>query len=113
MTFFQYTDVKYILLAVYVDSIVITSNERCNIVALEFLQSEIQTKNLGKYFLALRLRSSKGTFLSQRKYALDLLNQTGLQGHKPYEMLMEININYQQDIRRLLLIQKKTQKVTW
>lgn len=47
----------------------------------EYLSKEFEMKDLGplKYFLGIKvLRSKKGIFLSHRKYALDLLQETGM-----------------------------------
>jgi len=49
------------------------------------LAAEFEMKNLGdlKYFLGVEVaRSSKGIFLSQRKYVLDLLKEIGMLGCK-------------------------------
>ncbi|KAL6314842.1 hypothetical protein AAG906_029058 [Vitis piasezkii] len=48
-----------------------------------YLSREFEMKDLGllKYFLGIEVsRSSEGIFLSQRKYALDLLQETGMLG---------------------------------
>ena len=52
----------------------------------EYLSMEFEMKDLGplKYFLEIEVsRSSKGVFLSQRKYALDLLHETGMSACQP------------------------------
>ena len=49
-------------------------------------------KDLGtlKYFLGIKVsRSDKGIFLSQRKYALDLLQETGMSTCQPVDTLVE------------------------
>jgi hypothetical protein len=43
-----------------------------------------------KYFLGIEIaHSSKGLFISQRKYVLDLLKQTGKLGYKPASTPMD------------------------
>lgn len=51
-------------------------------------------KDLGvlKYFLGLDVaRSDQGFFIYQRKYALDIICESGLLGAKPAKFLMEQN----------------------
>ena len=53
-------------------------------------------KDLGalKYFLGIEVaRNSKGIFLNQRKYTLDIIAEAGLLGAKPVSILMEQNHN--------------------
>ena len=79
--FYRSSDVGCILLVVYVDDIVVTGNDKTGIEKLKsFLGTCFQTKDLGslKYFLGIEVsRNSKGIFLSQRKYCLDLLDDAG------------------------------------
>ena len=71
----------------YVDDIIITGNDKQGIDDLKrYLQNSFQTKDLGKlcYFLGIEIaRSKEGINLSQRKYVLDILEETGLLGSKP------------------------------
>ncbi|KAK3006500.1 hypothetical protein RJ639_017039 [Escallonia herrerae] len=56
------------------------------------LSREFKMKDLGplKYFLGIEVsRSKKGIFLSQRKYALDLLRETGMLACQPVDTLVE------------------------
>ncbi|RVW79915.1 Retrovirus-related Pol polyprotein from transposon RE1 [Vitis vinifera] len=70
-----------IYLVVYVDDIVITGSDQNGIQNLkQHLFTHFQTKDLGKlkYFLGIEIaQSSSGVVLSQRKYALDILEETG------------------------------------
>ena len=57
-----------------------------------YLSREFEMKDLGllKYFLGIEVsRSSKGIFLSQRKYALDLLQETGMSRCQPINTPIE------------------------
>ncbi|RVW94742.1 Retrovirus-related Pol polyprotein from transposon RE2 [Vitis vinifera] len=59
-----------------------------------YLSREFEMKDLGplKYFLGIEVsRSSEGIFLSQRKYALDLLQETGMSGCQPVNTPIEKN----------------------
>ena len=71
----------------YVDDIVITRNDMAGTSSLKsFLHGQFHTKDLGmlKYFLGVDvMRSKRGIFLSQRKYVLDLLSETGKLAVKP------------------------------
>ena len=90
--FYQRTDDGVILLVVYVDDIVITGDNTSGISLLKnFLNSHFQTKDLGplKYFLGIEvMRSKKGILLTQRKYVLDLLEETGTLGSAPSSVPM-------------------------
>ncbi|RVW60070.1 Retrovirus-related Pol polyprotein from transposon RE2 [Vitis vinifera] len=76
-----------IYLVVYVDDIVITGSDQDGIQKLkQHLFTHFQTKDLGKlkYFLGIEIaQSSSGVVLSQRKYALDILEETGMLDCKP------------------------------
>ena len=73
-----------LILAVYVDDIVITGSERTGIVDLkQYFSKHFFTKDLGKlgYLLGIEVaRSKAGISLYQRKYVTDFLEQTGLLG---------------------------------
>ena len=59
------------------------------------LSQEFEIKDVGhlKYFLGMEVaRSSKGISISQWKYVLDLLNETGMMGCKPVDTLMDPNV---------------------
>lgn len=74
-------------LLVYVDDIVLTGDDLQEIQSVkQFLDSTFKIKDLGKlkYFLGLEIaRSTQGIFLNQRKYALELLEDSGLLATKP------------------------------
>src|SRR6185312_15741262 len=80
---------------VYVDDIIITGNDSLEIVRLkENLNKEFEVKDLGqlRYFLGIEIaRSPRGIILSQRKYVLDLLNETGMLGCRPASSPIEQN----------------------
>ena len=74
------------MLIVYVDDIIIIGDDKKGINDLKrYLQNTFQTTDLGKhlYFLRIEVAQSKeGISLSQRKYVLGILEQTGLLGSK-------------------------------
>ncbi|KAM1420476.1 hypothetical protein ACFX2I_002841 [Malus domestica] len=80
---------KVTALIIYVDDMIITGDDSEEMMKLEQnLAVEFEMKNLGdlKYFLGMEVaRSSRGIFLSQRKYVLDLLKETGMLGCKPVD----------------------------
>ncbi|RVW30577.1 Retrovirus-related Pol polyprotein from transposon RE2 [Vitis vinifera] len=85
-----------IYLVVYVDDIVITGSDQNGIQKLkQHLFTHFQTKDLGKlkYFLGIEIaQSSSGVVLSQRKYALDILEETGMLHCKPIDTPMDPNV---------------------
>jgi hypothetical protein len=93
--FYKHANNKVAILIVYVDDIVITGNDTEEIVGLKHhIAREFEVKDLGhlKYFLGIEVsRGPKGIFLTQRKYVLDLLKETGMYGSKPAATPIEQN----------------------
>ena len=80
-TFYKNSSSSIILPVVYVDNIVITGSDSKVILSLKsFLHSQFYTKDLGmlKYFLGVEvMRNKQRILLSQQKYLLDMLSETG------------------------------------
>lgn len=95
-TLFTYNkDGIFLSLLVYIDDLILAGNNNAACLLFKkYLDSCFQIKDLGplKYFLGLEAsRGPTGLFLSQRKYVLDLLSDSGLIGSKPTDSLMEQN----------------------
>ncbi|KAK4407439.1 Retrovirus-related Pol polyprotein from transposon RE1 [Sesamum angolense] len=99
--FVQTTKTGMVILAVYVDDILITGSDINGIEeAKTYLQKHFVTKDLGRprYFLGIEIAHSKhGVSLSQRKYACDLLQETGLLDTKPVDTPMDSNPDFWND----------------
>jgi hypothetical protein len=84
MVFYKHRGTFITIMAVYVDDIVITGDDVEEIKCLkENLGRAFEVKDLGplRYFLGIEIAwSPKGIVLSQRKYVLDLLVETGMLG---------------------------------
>ncbi|KAA0052170.1 Cysteine-rich RLK (receptor-like protein kinase) 8 [Cucumis melo var. makuwa] len=86
---------KIAILIVYVDDIVLTGNDQTEISQLkQRMGDDFEIKDLGnlKYFLGIEVaRSKEGIFVSQRKYTLDLLTETGMLGCRLADTPIEFN----------------------
>ncbi|XP_014506428.1 uncharacterized protein LOC106766193 [Vigna radiata var. radiata] len=91
--FYRHSSVGSVYLIVYVDDIVLTSSESHGISQMkQHLCNHFQIKDLGilRYFLGIEVaQSNDGIVISQRKYALDILKETGLMNSKPMDTLMD------------------------
>ena len=85
-----------IYLIVYVDDIVITSNDHDGIQRLkQHLFNHFRTKDLGKlkYFLGIEITQSKsGVVMNKKKYALKILEETSMLDCKPVDTPMDSNV---------------------
>ena len=94
--FIRQTSTSFIALLIYVDDVIIASNDLKEMdVVKKFLHESFTIKDLGelKYFLGIEVaRSAKGIMLSQRKYALDVLKDSGVSGSKPIGFPMESSL---------------------
>ena len=92
---------------VYVDDEIIASNDSKAISNLiSCLNSAFQLKDLGplKFFLGLEIaRNSKGIFVSQRKYALEILDDYGILAAKLDPVPMEPNMKLSREDGDLLI----------
>jgi hypothetical protein len=93
--FLKHQNGRITALIIYVDDMVVTGDDQDEIESLQqYLALEFEMKQLGdlKYFLGIEVaRSKNGIFLSQRKYILDLLTETGMLGCKPANTPIEQN----------------------
>ena len=70
------------------------------------LPKEFEIKDLGalKYFLSTEVaRSKHGIFISQRKYILDLLQETGMLGCKSNDTPIDPNLKLDEDLNGTLV----------
>lgn len=85
--FIKNNTASFTALLVYVDDLILVGNDIEEITSIkEFLHKKFKIKDLGylKYFLGLEIsRSQSGIHVCQRKYALDVLANTGLLASKP------------------------------
>ena len=93
--FYKGTGDSLVILLVYIDDIILAGPNQSMINDVKtLLKSLFKLKDLGplKYFLGLEIaKSAQGIFLSQRKYTLSLLDDTGYLGSKPTPLPMDPN----------------------
>ncbi|KAI9200725.1 hypothetical protein LWI28_012359 [Acer negundo] len=84
---------SFTALLIYVEDLLITGNDSISIAETKtFLHSHFHLKDLGKlkYFLGIEFSASKnGIFISQRKYALEIIKDAGLLGAAPINTPIE------------------------
>ena len=94
--FYKHEGGKSTILLVYVDDIIITGDNIPEINSLKRgLTDEFEIKDMGmlRYILGMEIaRNRSGIFVSQRKYVLDLLKETGLLGCKPVDTPVDPNL---------------------
>lgn len=87
--------VRITLILLYVDNMIITRDDSVGICAFQhFLSEHFKIKDLGtlRNFLGFEVTSSSsGYYLSQAKYALDLLSNVGLTNDKTISTPLEFN----------------------
>ncbi|XP_065630728.1 uncharacterized mitochondrial protein AtMg00810-like [Quercus suber] len=93
--FLHRTDKCTILLLLYVDDMIITSDNFIGIQELkDFLSQQFEMKDLGhlSYFLGLEItHSTDGLYITQAKYASELLSRAGLIDSKTVDTPVELN----------------------
>ena len=94
--FICHTSTGITLILLYVDNMIITSDDSAGIRDLQkFLSQHFEMKDLGtlSYILDLKVTSSSdGYYLSQAKYASDLLSKVGLINSKTVFTPLELNV---------------------
>ena len=94
--FIRHTSTGITLILLYVDDMIITDDDTVGIRDLQkFLSQQFEMKDLGtlSYFLGLEVTSSSdGYYLSQAKYASDLLSKAGLTNSKTVSTPLELNV---------------------
>ena len=87
---------KITILIVYVDDIIVTGNDEVEIGRIkQRLAQDFEMKDLGnlRYFLKMEVaRNKNGISISQRKYVLGFLRDTGMMGCKPVDTPMDANV---------------------
>ena len=105
--FVKHTSSSFVAVLVYVDDILIASNDNAAVASLQvLLRSEFKIKDLGqaRFFLGLEIaRSAEGISVCQRKYTLNLLEDSGLLGCKPSSILMDPTLHLTKDLGKPLV----------
>ena len=105
--FIEQTDNTFTAILIYVDDLIITGNNITQIEKVKrLLSSQFHMKDLGHlgYFLGMEFsRTSQGIFISQRKYALDLLKEYGVDKQKPLRLPLDTHMKLEPDDKGALL----------
>ena len=88
-------DGKIVILIMYVDDIIFTGDDIDEMEKLKRVPAnEFEVKDLDflRYFLGMEVaRTTQGIVVCQRKYTIDLLEETRMLGCKPIDTPMEVN----------------------
>ena len=121
----------FVVALIYVDDVVIVGNNAKKIESTKAnLHTQFSIKDLGslKYFLGIEVsRTKEGLVLSQHKYTMDILNDSGMLGCRPSRFPMEQNLKldkgdnenrvdanmYRRLIGRLLYLQATRPDITY
>ena len=91
----------FVAALIYVDDVIIVGNNQDKIQETKtYLDNKFSIKDLGplKYFLGIEVaRTVDGLVLSQRKYTLDILEDSGMLGCRPCSFPMEQNLQFKKD----------------
>ena len=93
--YFKVVHNHILILVLYVDDLFLTSEEQLIAQCQRELTSEFEMKDLGlmHYFLGLEVSQKLGeTFLTQGKYAMDILQRFGMQDYKSMSVPMTTNM---------------------
>lgn len=93
IVFIKHYKGKTTILIVYGDHTEVIGNDEVSILK-KYLAKEFEIKDPGRlhYFLGIEVAwSSKGIFVSQRKYILDLLTQTWMLGFRHIDSQVKVN----------------------
>ncbi|XP_061361892.1 uncharacterized mitochondrial protein AtMg00810-like [Gastrolobium bilobum] len=100
--FVRFENSSFKALLIYVDDIVLAGDNLAEIRHVKrFLDDEFKIKDLGtlRFFLGLEIsRSKQGIVLNQRKYALELLSDSGLLAMKPVSTPMDPSTKLRRDL---------------
>ena len=95
--FLRHTNKDTILLLLYVDDMIITGDDLIGIQELkDFLSQQFEMKDLGhlSYFLGLEITHSiDGLYITQTKYAFELLSRARFTDSKVVDTLVQLNVH--------------------
>jgi hypothetical protein len=99
------TDSSFTALLVYVDDVILAGTDLSEFTRIKgILDTQFKIKDLGplKYFLGLEVAQSReGITVSQRKYCLDLLKDSGFLGSKPASTPLDPAVKLHNDAGKL------------
>lgn len=93
------TNSGIVIVTIYVDDLIIGGDHMADVDHVKgLLRSQFDMKDLGelRYFLGIEvIRTKQGIWLSQRKYALDMLQKYGMADCKPISTPLDQNLKIQ------------------